>query len=843
MPEIPSVPGGVEAGPARPAGGPISERVAASALERLVRATFAANGPLARAIPHFEARAGQVEMALAVARVFDRGGALLAEAGTGTGKTIAYLVPAILKRERVLVSTGTKNLQEQIFYKDLPVLRDSLGLPFTATYMKGRGNYLCLHRFDAMRESASAGQGYHLRLIDEWARETETGDRAEIEDLPEDLPLWKEISATAENCLGADCPRYADCFVTRMRQRAAASDLVIVNHHLLCADAAVRKGTFGEVIPSCSYAIVDEAHQLEDVATQYFGISVSNYRFDDLARDADRMLGARLIADAERSRQVRDDVERLRETARVFFSALHFVRIDNHGGGSDSRIRVRGRQMATVGDDGAALIAALEAAGGESILVVGEPRALHVHVHMADPGPALSAGVAQGELSAVKVDNMQAQHETWAAGHEQARGDDVRAQVDVDHAADGPFKIPLGQGLIDGIFEVLLARQLRQLGHGSQILKNQAHLSRDEQAIDHGREGSATSAAIEYGTGAGYGGITAFHDLGSGESEVPFTQTISGLLPHTAYHCRLVVRALGLAHGPDQIFTTANTPPTAVDDRVAVRNNSVVTIPVLANDSDPDSPSLQVAKVTDPAFGTLSLEASGAFRYAPPVPLARLSTAPTATSRATSAAWFTTKLWMAEQRYTATPDAAVGQCSGMTPDGYPDKLSRWGSDVFGRWSFASRFFGNQMYGVTFSNQQILQIVDMRLPAFIIAQLELMIHLDRIKGTELRAKTAVHANVHIDEKIRYFRLRLAVGTFCLHDPDTLRRANLRANTTRGTAHFPLSFWLLIINKEGNETHLLWRDQSFFRILDRENAFCILAGAMLDPFFRVITFLAF
>ena len=148
-------------------------------------------------------------------------------------------------------------------------------MPFTATYMKGRGNYLCLHRFEALKDSGGDPFAGGARLpspaIDEWSRETETGDRAEMEDLPEDLPFWPEIAATSENCIGTECPRFNDCFVTRMRQRAAESDLVIVNHHLLCADASVRQSAFGEVIPACRYAIVDEAHQLEDVATQYFG--------------------------------------------------------------------------------------------------------------------------------------------------------------------------------------------------------------------------------------------------------------------------------------------------------------------------------------------------------------------------------------------------------------------------------------------------------------------------------------------------------------------------------------------------------------------------------------------
>ncbi|HVJ26845.1 MAG TPA: DEAD/DEAH box helicase, partial [Vicinamibacterales bacterium] len=166
-------------------------------LTELVAEIFAPAGPIATALPGFEARGGQLQMAAAVAAVFEDGGVLLAEAGTGTGKTLAYLVPAILSRQRILISTGTKNLQEQIFFKDIQLLREKLDLKFTATYMKGRGNYLCLHRFDDFRESGiqSHDDKHHVRLIDEWRRTTETGDRSEIEDLPEDLPFWNDISA------------------------------------------------------------------------------------------------------------------------------------------------------------------------------------------------------------------------------------------------------------------------------------------------------------------------------------------------------------------------------------------------------------------------------------------------------------------------------------------------------------------------------------------------------------------------------------------------------------------------------------------------------------------------
>ena len=289
-------------------------------LSTVVASVFANGGPLARALPGFEPREGQRAMAEAVASVVESGGTLLAEAGTGTGKTLAYLVPAILSRQRVLVSTGTKNLQEQIFFKDLPALRDALGIPFTATLMKGRGNFLCLHRWQLYESqpASSLTSFVPLEMIRSWVARTKTGDRAELRDLPEDLPLWKEIAAEAESCLGTECPRYGDCFITLMRQRAAESDVVIVNHHLLCADASVRQGEYGEVIPSCPTLIVDEAHQLEDVATQYFGVTISNFRIEQLVHDAARVAGSR-PHDAEEMRRA---VERVADRCRTFFGGL-----------------------------------------------------------------------------------------------------------------------------------------------------------------------------------------------------------------------------------------------------------------------------------------------------------------------------------------------------------------------------------------------------------------------------------------------------------------------------------------------------------------------------------------
>ncbi len=324
---------------------------------------FADDGPLARALPQFEPRDGQRRMADAVAHVLTHGGVLLAEAGTGTGKTMAYLVPAVLSGYRVLVSTGTKNLQEQIFEKDVPALREALGVPFTATCMKGRANYLCLHRFEEYRSRQgvrgrrlASDDAIFLPVIEAWAPVTDTGDRAELGELPEDLALWHEVSATAETCLGSECPRHSECFVTRMRQRAVESDVVIVNHHLLCADAAVREHAYGEVIPSCPQLVVDEAHQLEDVATQYFGRSVSNLRVDDLARDAEQVLRLAGPPGAHRAHDAARTVLHVVDHARAFFSALAMARMSR----GDERLRLAPEWFAEHLEAGLALSGALD---------------------------------------------------------------------------------------------------------------------------------------------------------------------------------------------------------------------------------------------------------------------------------------------------------------------------------------------------------------------------------------------------------------------------------------------------------------------------------------------------
>ncbi|RKH65612.1 ATP-dependent DNA helicase [Corallococcus interemptor] len=254
-------------------------------------------GALEEALPAYEHRPEQLQMARAVERAFSEGSYLLAEAGTGTGKTLAYLVPALLSGRKVVVSTATKTLQDQVFFKDLPLLSEKLGMRFEAAYLKGRGNYLCLHRYDAFEKDpqfVSKEEAKQWPLLKKWVTQTETGDRAEL-DLPESFAAWSRLSTTSETCLGSRCSQYETCFVTRMRKRAETADLLVVNHHLFFADLALRssgKRTEG-VLPFYDAVIFDEAHALEDAASSHFGCSVSNYRLEELSRDAVAALPAK----------------------------------------------------------------------------------------------------------------------------------------------------------------------------------------------------------------------------------------------------------------------------------------------------------------------------------------------------------------------------------------------------------------------------------------------------------------------------------------------------------------------------------------------------------------------
>jgi ATP-dependent DNA helicase DinG len=261
--------------------------VSAATKTLTVRQFFGRKGLLSEWHPKYEFRAGQLAMAEAVESALAEKKHLIVEAGTGTGKTLAYLVPAILSRKRVVISTGTKNLQEQLFFKDIPFLERHLG-PLRACYMKGRANYACRQKiYDAEKEPILEGleETADFAIIREWEKTTETGDRAEIKTLPESTTAWAKIDARSDLCSGQKCPQFERCFITRMHQKAQESDLIIVNHHLFFADLAVKEGDMAGIIPEYGAVIFDEAHDVEDVAGQYFGVSVSSYQFEDLARD------------------------------------------------------------------------------------------------------------------------------------------------------------------------------------------------------------------------------------------------------------------------------------------------------------------------------------------------------------------------------------------------------------------------------------------------------------------------------------------------------------------------------------------------------------------------------
>ncbi len=252
-------------------------------------AALSEGGQLAERIPAFRPRAAQQHLAGAVAQAFDDRAVLLAEAGTGTGKTYAYLVPALLSGMKTIVSTGTRALQDQLYHRDLPRVRDALGTGLKTALLKGRANYLCRYRTERASGEprfASREQVSQFQRIVAWGGRTRMGDLAELDDLPEDSPLIPMVTSTAENCLGGECPFYADCFVVQARQRAQAADLVVVNHHLLLADLALKQEGFGEILPGAQAFVVDEAHQLPELAAQFFGEGLGARPLVELARDA-----------------------------------------------------------------------------------------------------------------------------------------------------------------------------------------------------------------------------------------------------------------------------------------------------------------------------------------------------------------------------------------------------------------------------------------------------------------------------------------------------------------------------------------------------------------------------
>ncbi|HMF91420.1 MAG TPA: ATP-dependent DNA helicase [Candidatus Angelobacter sp.] len=324
---------------------------------------FAPGGLLSRTHPQYEFRRGQLQMAEAVEKALSERRHLIVEAGTGTGKTLAYLLPVIRSGKRVIISTGTKNLQEQLFFKDIPFLEQQLfgrgPGKLRVCYMKGRSNYLCRQKlYDLTDQPVLSGleEIEHYRQIAAWEPLTETGDRAELTELPENTQLWHKLDARTDRCTGQKCKQWERCFITEMRRRALESDIVIVNHHLFFADLALRQSGAPDagILPEFAAVIFDEAHELEDVATSYFGVAVSNLRFEELARDIESTLQQKQAS----SPGLLQALGRLRERSRFFFSVLP---------PGEGRFAFTGREefLENHGDDYDAVMQSLEGVFGQ----------------------------------------------------------------------------------------------------------------------------------------------------------------------------------------------------------------------------------------------------------------------------------------------------------------------------------------------------------------------------------------------------------------------------------------------------------------------------------------------
>jgi ATP-dependent DNA helicase DinG len=269
----------------------------------------------------YEHRPGQLEMAKAVDDAFEQHHHAIVEAGTGTGKTLAYLLPAICSGRRVVISTATKSLQEQLYQKDVPFLQKHFAPNLKVAVMKGRSNFLCLAKMHAMADQPML-RGMEevdaFRQIRDWSKLTETGDRAELTFLPDDSELWSRIDARRDTCTGKRCPQFEQCFLTAMQARAKDADIIIVNHHLFFADLALKQDDFGSILPEYSAVVFDEAHEMEDVASDYFGQQISNFRFEELARDADHTMRMAHLGTPGLLRRT----QRIREKNRAFFDAF-----------------------------------------------------------------------------------------------------------------------------------------------------------------------------------------------------------------------------------------------------------------------------------------------------------------------------------------------------------------------------------------------------------------------------------------------------------------------------------------------------------------------------------------
>ena len=269
----------------------------------------------------YEHRPAQLEMAEAVDAAFENHHHAILEAGTGTGKTLAYLLPAICSGRRVVISTATKSLQEQLYQKDVPFLQKHFAPNLKVAVMKGRSNFLCLHKLHALADQPllkGMDEVDAFRQIRQWSKLTETGDRAELTFLPDDSELWSRLDARRDTCTGKKCPQFDECFLTAMQMRAREADIIIVNHHLFFADLALKQDDFGSILPEYSAVVFDEAHEMEDVASEYFGQQISNFRFEELARDADQMMRLSRLSTPGLLRRT----QRIREKSRAFFDTF-----------------------------------------------------------------------------------------------------------------------------------------------------------------------------------------------------------------------------------------------------------------------------------------------------------------------------------------------------------------------------------------------------------------------------------------------------------------------------------------------------------------------------------------
>ena len=330
------------------------------------RQFFSRHGTLSKWHPKYEFRAGQVDMAEAVEAALADKRHLIVEAGTGTGKTLAYLVPALLSGKRVVVSTGTKNLQEQLFFKDVPFLQKHFPQPLKVCYMKGRNNYACRQKiYDAENAPVLSGleEVADFEIIREWEKTTEFGDRAEIKTLPESSTAWDKVDARSDLCTGQKCANFERCFITQMHQRAVESDIIIVNHHLFFADLAIKDENYeGGILPDYQAVVFDEAHEIEDVAGQYFGFSVSNYKLMDLRRDIGAMGRMKKFGTPELDRIL----QRLEELTGQFFALF---------GEGDKRVSFQGREAFREANEEAYsdLLAVLELIGSNLRLMQNPP--------------------------------------------------------------------------------------------------------------------------------------------------------------------------------------------------------------------------------------------------------------------------------------------------------------------------------------------------------------------------------------------------------------------------------------------------------------------------------------